>query len=93
MPGVSKGEIWLVDFGMVAKVRPALLLTDHRLARSQLKKCRATLPSLRSPPDRNHFPTAADPAHVARLAAAGGIRERNARQQAPRHVRVWLIWH
>ena len=27
MPGVSKGEIWLVDFGMVAKVRPALLLT------------------------------------------------------------------
>ena len=27
MPGVSKGEIWLVDFGMVAKVRPALILT------------------------------------------------------------------
>jgi hypothetical protein len=27
MPGVSKGEIWLVDFGLVAKVRPALLLT------------------------------------------------------------------
>jgi len=29
MPGVSKGEIWLVDFGMVAKVRPALLLTGE----------------------------------------------------------------
>jgi hypothetical protein len=27
MRGVCKGEIWLVDFGMVAKVRPALLLT------------------------------------------------------------------
>ena len=27
MPGVSKGEIWLVGFGMVAKVRPASLLT------------------------------------------------------------------
>jgi mRNA interferase MazF len=29
MPGVSKGEIWLVDFGLVAKVRPALLLTGE----------------------------------------------------------------
>jgi len=29
MPGVSKVEIWLVDFGMVAKVRPALLLTGE----------------------------------------------------------------
>jgi mRNA-degrading endonuclease toxin of MazEF toxin-antitoxin module len=29
MPGVSKGEVWLVDFGMVAKVRPALLLTGE----------------------------------------------------------------
>jgi hypothetical protein len=28
MPGVSKGEVWLVDFGMVAKVRPALLLRE-----------------------------------------------------------------
>jgi hypothetical protein len=27
MPSVSKGEVWLVDFGTVAKVRPALLLT------------------------------------------------------------------
>jgi mRNA-degrading endonuclease toxin of MazEF toxin-antitoxin module len=27
MHGMSKGEVWLVDFGMVAKVRPALLLT------------------------------------------------------------------
>jgi mRNA interferase MazF len=29
MPGISKGEVWLVDFGMVAKVRPALLLTGE----------------------------------------------------------------
>ncbi|MCX6904402.1 MAG: type II toxin-antitoxin system PemK/MazF family toxin [Verrucomicrobia bacterium] len=29
MPAVNKGEIWLVDFGMVAKVRPALLLTGE----------------------------------------------------------------
>ena len=29
MPGVSKGEVWLLDFGLVAKVRPALLLTSE----------------------------------------------------------------
>ncbi len=29
MPAVAKGEVWLVDFGMVAKVRPALLLTGE----------------------------------------------------------------
>lgn len=29
MPAVQKGEVWLVDFGMVAKVRPALLLTGE----------------------------------------------------------------
>ena len=29
MPGISKGDVWLVDFGMVAKVRPALLLTGE----------------------------------------------------------------
>ena len=27
MPAVNPGEVWLVDFGMSAKVRPALLLT------------------------------------------------------------------
>ena len=27
MPFVSRGEIWMVDFGMAAKVRPALLMT------------------------------------------------------------------
>ena len=27
MPIVNPGEIWMIDFGMVAKVRPALLLT------------------------------------------------------------------
>lgn len=27
MPIVNRGEVWLVDFGMAAKVRPALLLT------------------------------------------------------------------
>lgn len=27
MPAVNRGEIWMTDFGMVAKVRPALLLT------------------------------------------------------------------
>ena len=27
MTAVSPGEVWLVDFGMAAKVRPALLLT------------------------------------------------------------------
>jgi len=29
MTGISKGDVWLVDFGMVAKVRPALLLTGE----------------------------------------------------------------
>ena len=29
MSGISKGEVWLVDFGMAAKVRPALLLTGE----------------------------------------------------------------
>jgi mRNA interferase MazF len=27
MPAVHPGDIWLVDFGMAAKVRPALILT------------------------------------------------------------------
>ncbi len=27
MPVVNSGEVWLTDFGMAAKVRPALLLT------------------------------------------------------------------
>ena len=29
MPVVNRGDVWMVDFGMVAKVRPALLLTGH----------------------------------------------------------------
>jgi len=29
MPVVNRGEVWLVDFGLAAKVRPALLLTGH----------------------------------------------------------------
>jgi mRNA interferase MazF len=28
MPAVNRGEVWLIDFGMAAKVRPALLLTS-----------------------------------------------------------------
>jgi len=27
MPIVNAGEVWIIDFGMAAKVRPALLLT------------------------------------------------------------------
>ena len=27
MPAVNAGEVWVVDFGLAAKVRPALLLT------------------------------------------------------------------
>jgi len=27
MPVINPGEIWMIDFGMAAKVRPALLLT------------------------------------------------------------------
>ncbi len=27
MPAVNPGEVWLTDFGMTAKVRPALVLT------------------------------------------------------------------
>src|SRR5690349_19874977 len=30
MPAVNRGEVWLVDFGMTAKVRPALLLTGSQ---------------------------------------------------------------
>ncbi len=29
MAAINPGEVWLVDFGMVAKVRPALLLTGN----------------------------------------------------------------
>ena len=29
MPGVLPGEVWIVDFGMAAKIRPALLLTGE----------------------------------------------------------------
>ena len=29
MPGVVRGEVWMVDFGIAAKVRPALLLTGE----------------------------------------------------------------
>ena len=29
MPVVNPGEVWMVDFGMAAKVRPALLLTGN----------------------------------------------------------------
>jgi len=25
----NRGEVWLIDFGIAAKVRPALLLTDE----------------------------------------------------------------
>lgn len=29
MPGVNPGEVWMIDFGIAAKVRPALLLTGE----------------------------------------------------------------
>src|SRR5262245_20806746 len=29
MPNVSPGEVWMTDFGLAAKVRPALLLTSE----------------------------------------------------------------
>ena len=29
MPAINPGEIWLVDFGLAAKIRPALLLTGN----------------------------------------------------------------
>lgn len=29
MPGAERGEVWQIDFGMAAKVRPALLLTGE----------------------------------------------------------------
>src|SRR5438034_297548 len=29
MPAVNRGEVWLLDFGLAAKVRPALLLTGE----------------------------------------------------------------
>jgi mRNA interferase MazF len=29
MPAISSGEVWLVDFGLAAKVRPALLLMGN----------------------------------------------------------------
>jgi mRNA interferase MazF len=32
MPGVNPGEVWMIDFGMAAKVRPALLLTSEPAA-------------------------------------------------------------
>ncbi len=32
MPAVNPGEVWLTDFGMAAKVRPALVLTSNPAA-------------------------------------------------------------
>lgn len=32
MPAVNRGEVWMTDFGMTAKVRPALLLTGNPAA-------------------------------------------------------------
>ena len=32
MPAVNPGEIWLTDFGLAAKVRPALILTGQPAA-------------------------------------------------------------
>jgi mRNA interferase MazF len=32
MPAVNRGEVWMTDFGMAAKVRPALLLTGQPVA-------------------------------------------------------------
>ena len=32
MPGVNPGEVWMIDFGMAAKVHPALLLTSEPAA-------------------------------------------------------------
>src|SRR6185436_18695119 len=29
MPAVNPGEVWTVDFGLAAKIRPALLLTGN----------------------------------------------------------------
>lgn len=29
MPGANRGEVWQIDFGLAAKVRPALLLTSE----------------------------------------------------------------
>jgi len=29
MPGAERGEVWQIDFGLAAKVRPALLLTGE----------------------------------------------------------------
>ena len=29
MPAVNPGEVWMTDFGMAAKVRPALVLTEN----------------------------------------------------------------
>jgi mRNA interferase MazF len=29
MPAISSGEVWVIDFGIAAKVRPALLLTGN----------------------------------------------------------------
>src|SRR5688572_27437386 len=29
MPVVNRGEVWMIDFGLAAKVRPALLLTGN----------------------------------------------------------------
>lgn len=29
MPAVNRGDIWLIDFGLAAKIRPALLLTGQ----------------------------------------------------------------
>jgi hypothetical protein len=32
MPAVNSGEVWMSDFGMAAKVRPALVLTGNPAA-------------------------------------------------------------
>ena len=95
MPGVSKREVWLVDFGMVAKVRPALLLTGEP-ADDELDLGDGSSPhdgparqplgteSPQALPAARRLPFAADSKHLGRQAGAEAGRADAARDPTSR---------
>jgi hypothetical protein len=90
--GWLEGGLWVACRWLVGGLRVAIPSQADGL-QVACRWLRAALPGhsalciLPSPPNRTHLPPAADPAHIARL-AAGGIRDRKAQHQASRYGRT-----
>jgi mRNA-degrading endonuclease toxin of MazEF toxin-antitoxin module len=57
MPSPRRGEVWLVDLGMAAKVRPALVIS---VAADDQDRALATLVAHTTSPRRSRFEVSAD---------------------------------